>query len=292
MSSEVSTNGYSQLYNPIFCNLFSTNNGFNTCSNCNFSGLTVLNTSTQSGEQNCTNACQTNTSCTSYSYDTSSGSCTQYNTFPNSINYNVNGTNSGYLLNTAYDYTDLNAQQQNNVQMKCGDQYLNNYFINNNDVDLINCLSINTSGTNTQINADPGCIFNTYTANGLSTAVSNTSTYNNGTININATGDNTIDNYGKLRKGYLDSQVQIANINNKLKTNEGSDSTFKTKYKDAYKTSIKTTMAPITNSLNKIDSLIENFENEQTQYNNKRFFILLLFIIFIIFIFSFYTFKK
>ena len=77
MSQEVLISGNNQLYNPLFCNLFSTNNGFITCDNCTLSGPSnVSNTSNQGSDQACLNACKANNYCTSYNFDKINGTCT------------------------------------------------------------------------------------------------------------------------------------------------------------------------------------------------------------------------
>ena len=257
--NKVLNSGFNQMYNEIFCNLFPLNNGFNTCTNCDYgfapinpysnAGISIKNNfitmpysspnpdtftiniyyiseysckinatrtdmnsgwnlflqikifsmdkqsnyiadfgssntnnvtktfntnpvqllpngnptaadgsnisgqSTQNGEQNCLIDCKNDPLCTSYSYDFSkkTNNCTKYNTFPVNINHNVQNINSGYSLNKySYDYNNLSDSQKENIQKKCGNQYLNNTYTSNIPVDITSCLTVNNNSQNSQ----------------------------------------------------------------------------------------------------------------------------------------------
>ena len=212
MSQEVITLGNTQLYNNIFCNFEPTNNGFSTCTDCNFDIQNAYQTTTQSSAQDCQNACSGQPNCTAYSFNTSSGQCSQYSTFPNQIN-GAAGIDSGYSLNFPFDYNNLNSQQQNNVQVKCGDQYLNNYYINNNNVEIADCMSISNSGSNTLLNVDPECLYNIYQTNGLPTSILNETTYQeNSAYSPMSKSDPVIDKYIGNYEDYITANVQIQNL--------------------------------------------------------------------------------
>ena len=299
--------GYNELYNQIFCDLFTTNSGFNQCQNCNYgNNQEVYSTTTKVGEQNCLIACQNESRCTSYSYDTtaSSNNCKQYSTFPSEILNGVNGTNSGYSLGKySYDYPNLSSSQKSNVQEKCIAQYLNNYFTPQNQIDVTSCLKTNTSGNNTNINADPACIYNTYLTNGLNPTIVNNSKYNdNKDYNLTYQSDPTIDNYKASYSEYSNDLVKISNINNKLSyTLDQNDINYNNNVSDTnsnlynqFEDSIKqkeTQMGGILDDA--LEGITEKFENQinNTNYINSGKLIALLIIILLIF-FAIYTFKK
>jgi len=240
--------GFNQLYNQIFCNLYPTNDGFNQCKNCNFGTQTVNIVDTQNGEQNCLNACNSNKYCTAYSYNTqaSSNNCTQYSSFPDQIVDGVNDIHSGYTLsNYTFDYNDLSPSQQINVQTQCIAQYLNNYFTPNNEIDVTTCITLSTTSTevvstlnnsqldkalcaktgkfcepttthySTNIAADPQCIYNLYSNNGLNPPSKINENYFNGdSYNLNSQGDPIISNYDSIYTNYTDNINNISNINN------------------------------------------------------------------------------
>lgn len=293
MSQEVLITGDNQLYNPLFCNLYPTNNGFITCDNCSLSGASNIQTSSnQSSAQDCLNACQANSYCTSYNYNSSNGICSQYQDFPTGINNNVQNQSSGYNVSSpfTFDYTTLSSQQQTNSQIKCGDQFLNNQYINNNNVELANCITVSDSGSNSVLNADPECVYNVYNQNSLPTnQVYTNSLIENDQYNLKSTRDPKIDKYEINYKAYVDSNVQIENINklNSQSTSSTIDPQYQLLMEKTYDPILKTTP----NIVRKIKSK-ENFENKienNNVYNYSSYIIIILIIIFIIFTILFYN---
>ena len=299
--------GFNELYNQIFCDLFTTNSGFNQCQNCNY-GQTqeIYSTTTQVGEQNCLKACQDEPHCTSYSYDTtaSTNNCKQYVTFPSEILNGANGINSGYSLGKySYNFSDLSSSQKSNAQDKCVGQYLNNYFTPDKQIDVIDCLKINTSGNDTNIVADPACIYNTYTNNGITPKIVNNSVYNtNPNYNLTYKGDTTIDNYRASYSDYSNDLVNISNINNKMSyTLSQNDNNYNDTVSKAnnnlyneFKESVIEKTDEMTSVLdNALSGVTEKFENKiiNDNYSNSGKLIGLLIIIFLIF-FAIYSFKK
>lgn len=292
MSLEVLTIGDNQLYNPLFCSLYPTNKGFITCNNCTLSGTTnVLNNSTQGGYQDCLNSCKANSYCTSYNYNTSNGNCTQFKDFPSGLNNNVSNQTAGYNISSfTFDYNNLNSSQKNNAKIKCGEQFLNNQYINDNNIDLADCITVSDSGSNSILNADPKCVYDIYNKNNLPTnQVYKKSLISNDQYNLDSTRDSKIDNYQINYKAYIDSNVKIENINNldSQSTSSIIDPAYKLLMNDTYDPILKTT--PII--VDKINPT-ENFENKNNNvynYSNYIFLILILLIIFIIFSILFYN---
>jgi hypothetical protein len=332
--------GFNELYNQIFCDLFTTNNGFNQCQNCNFgSDQTVNNTSTQQSEQDCLTACNNNHYCTSYLYDTNrtNNNCTQYNSFPDQIMNGVNGMNAGYSLTKfGYDYNNLSGSQQTNVQTKCFSQYLNNQFTPNLQLDTSSCLTVNTTQATTSLQAsnvphsdcknsnqqwsenmytdgtlgdcyvtngenstylqtDPKCIYDLYQNNGLNPKVVIDDVFNNNpAYNLSSQGDPVISKYESTYNNYMNTQDQIANINNNNLVTTPNDS--------SYQGNVESTNNSLFNQY--IDSikqkdqqmtvnLIENFENEMQSTNMNNYIrLIIIFLILIISILFLYIILK
>jgi len=311
-STPVLTSDPNGLYNQIYCNLFSTTNGFSTCDNCtyDYNGPSTINkTSFQEGELKCLNNCNKNPYCTSYSYDTNAptntNNCTEYSTFPSLINTNASGINSGYSLKFPFDYTKLSGPpssldtQQNIIQNKCISQYLNNQFTPTKQIDIKNCLTINTTNDVTNITADPQCVYNTYTANGEQTTVINNSTYNNtNNLSLESQTDPIIDTYEESYNSYLSNIANISsnNSNQTVTNNNISYGNFISEENNNlfndYTNSINQKESDINILLNNV--IKESFENEITNISYETyiklivFFIIIVFIIFMIYI----TFKK
>jgi len=288
--------GYNELYNQIFCDLFRTNSGFNQCQNCNYgNNQEIYSTTTQVGEQNCLTACQNEPHCTSYSYDTTAtqNNCKLYDTFPTQILNGVNGTNSGYSLDKySYNYSNLSLSQKSNVQEKCIAQYLNNYFTPQNQIDVTSCLTTNTTGNNTNISANPECIYNKYVNNGIRTnTVNNTKYEDDPKYNLTYQSDPTIDNYKVVYSDYSNDLVKISNINNKLSdTINQNDIRYNNDVYNENNNLYNKFDNSVKQKEREIKGIVEKFENQiNTTYINKL--IVLLIIILLIF-FSIYIFKK
>jgi hypothetical protein len=289
-NQEVLNMGDNQLYNQIYCDLFTTNNGFYQCQNCNFGSQSEWQTSNQTNEQNCLNACSVDPRCTSYTYNTSNGLCTEYISFPTQINNNVTGTNAGYSLNFPYDYNNLSSQQKNNVQVKCADQFLNNYYTPGTNVDISSCITVGTSGSDTTLNVEPQCLYDIYKANNIPTSVNNLSSYSNGTqYNIGTISDSTIDQYAQKYNDYLNSKVAISNL--ETQNNAGLNALIKSDQEEFNKSvafSSRDLVQPVMTT-NKSLGISESFTNINSNNNSnnmmmmKLFTILIIIIIFIIF---------
>lgn len=295
-NNEIINSGTTQLYNQIYCNFLPKNSlGFNTCTNCNFTDVKPFSSTQQSSENNCNTNCSNNPVCVAYTYNTSSGNCDNFNQYPNVINYSSSGNNSGYSLNGTYDFNSLNSQQQDNVKVKCADQFLNNTYIGNNNIEIANCLSIGSSGSNTVFNVNPSCLSNIYQQNNLPINGVNQSNYNNGSINTNTITDPVIDKYMNEYKAFTVADVQNININNKLSELSPTPNidNHGVLY-DKYKSTMKISSLPLFASFKSLDKAlgIEKFENQNMNTINKFKFIPILLIIFIIFIILFYVFKK
>lgn len=295
-SKEVLNTGNTQLYNQIYCNFIPTNSlGFNTCNNCNFTDVKPFSSIKQTSENNCNTNCDNNPSCVAYTYNSTTGICDNYNKFPNGINYNSPGNNSGYSVKGTYDFNSLNIDQQKNVKVKCADQFLNNTYIKNNNIEIAKCLNINNSGSNTIFSIDPTCLNNIYQQNNLPVNKFNQANYNNGAVNVNAITDPVIDKYMNEYNSFTVSKVQNININNKLnELNPIPVMNNNSELYNQYKNTVAFSSLPLNFSLMPLNrSLgIETFESQNMDKVNKFKFIPILLIIFIIFIILFYVFKK
>ena len=317
-------NGFNQLYNQIFCNLFqsTTDNGFSTCDNCDFNfsnANNVLTTSSTGGEPECLNLCSTNEYCTAYTFNghnsanTNTNNCILYglnNQYPTGINTNVKGSYSGYAITSpkaAYNYDKLTNTQQNNVQLKCSSQYLNNTFTSNIPaIDVSSCLTFSNNNTTTQINADPKCVFNIYAQNKGPVQYENQANYiiPKG-VNTDSTKDPNITNYQNVYNQYNELKEENSNINNELASEDNNNyktyfstvnsnyNTLSTNFLDNINTQ-SGQLSNLSSQINeKIGGNIENFENNYKNYknnnnNNKLLIIILIifFLLFIIFIFK------
>jgi sugar lactone lactonase YvrE len=317
--SAILKNGTNQLYNQTFCDLFqsTTNNGFSTCDNCDFSfkdGDNVLSTSSTGGEQQCLKSCADNEFCTSYTFlgnsssNSSSDNCTLYglnNQYPTQINTAVVGSYSGYAITSpkaSYNYNNLTNKQKKNVQLKCTSQYLNNTFTPKNPkIDISSCITFsNQSNNTTQINTDPECIFNIYEQNGGPVENTNSANYINPSgINTGAVEDPNITNYEDAYNQYNTLKKQNSNINNILASEDNNQ--YYSEVNTNYNTLSKDFLANIKGQGGKLSNLssqinqtiggnIESFVNinKNNNNNNKLLIIMLIifFALFLIFIFK------
>jgi hypothetical protein len=299
MSNNILTFGFNNLYNPIFCNLFNTNNGFMQLSNSNFgNNMTTdpnFSVTKQNSEDLCLNKCKNDKWCTSYSYDTNSGKCTEYLNFPTEIVSNLNGVNSGYNLNQVLDYNTLSTDQKNNVKNKCINQYLNNtYTPNKKEVNFLNCLNIqNQDSSTTNLNIDAQCTYNIYKSLGIDVTTKDNSTYIDDPAYTNSKRDPVIDNYKKMFDNYNIGQNSISNINNMLKPSDSENKDYNNMIRDTndtlynqYTQSIRDKTDSMNNYSDDIKKKIgiENFENENKSnlYKNIAKFIILFIIILLI----------
>ena len=298
MSNKVLTSNFNNLYNPIFCDLFNTPNGFMQYQNSTFNSDIQTNPavsfSQQNSEHNCLKKCKGDDWCTSYSYDTRSGKCTEYTNFPNQVINNVNGINSGYSLDFNYDFNNLQPKQQSNVAEKCINQYLDNvYTPNNESVDISSCGGLsNLSPSSVTFNTDAKCLYNIYNGIGVANPPIDMSNYVPNDV-IPSQSDPIIDNYQKFFNSYTSSQNSISNINKILTPLDEENSNYNdniiektNKMFDIYKETIKNNNH-LVNSLSdniNIRSGIEKFENENNNniYRNIFKFLVLFIIILLI----------
>lgn len=217
-NNKVLNSGFNQLYNPIFCDLFKTNNGFEQCKNCTLNTKNVWKTSSQNTEQSCLDNCNNDIRCTSYRYNNTkkTNNCTSYIDFPTEINNNVKDINSGYSLKFGYNYEKLNTDQKNNVKNKCANQYLNNEFDKNERVNISECITFNdTFNLNTsKINVDPKCLYDIYSEKGKGKVINNDNYIQDNDENIKT--DPAIDDYRKIYNQFNLLSAQNKNINNDL----------------------------------------------------------------------------
>ena len=302
--------GNKQLYNQIFCDLYPTNNGFNTCTNCNFKGKNnILDVFTFSNEQQCLDDCGTKKNCTSYEYDTtkSENNCTQFYTFPNDIDYSKQNINSGYSLKFGFDYDNLNEKQKNNVKIQCSNQYLNNTF--NLGENLNSCLSFSDDEDISKMNVDPECIWKKMNLNG-EPAVREDSVFLDVLNFTESKKDDAIDKYKVMYESVISANVQNSVLNNKQtrfdpKFNtyndklDKKDIALKADYKKTFKESVSNVKEQLNKNLDSMqsygkstseDEVIESFANamiinndlKRTQGFSQFFTILLIVILFII----------
>jgi len=267
-------NGYNQLYNQIFCNLFQStiNNGFSTCDNCDFSfnnANNVLSTSSTGGVQQCLNLCANNQYCTAYTHygnnspNTGSNNCILYGAndqYPIQINTGVVGSYSGYAVTApkaSYNYNNLNNNQKNNVQLKCATQYLNKTFTPEiSTIDISNCLSFSNQNNTTEINANPECIFNIYQQNGGPVNYNSTANYiNKSNIKTGSNGDVNITDYEYAYNQYNKLKTQNSNINDILASSDN-------KNYPQYFSTINTNYDTLSNNF------LENINSQGTQLSN------------------------
>jgi hypothetical protein len=302
--------GFNELYNQIFCDLFTTNNGFNQCTDCNYGDQELYNTSTQSGEQNCLNACNAEPRCTSYSYDTSvsENNCKQYNTFPSQIYNGVENINSGYSLKKyTYNYSDLSPSQKLNSQEKCIAQYIDNYFTPGKKIDIplrtTRSLNQNTGNYYTNIIADPHEIFDLYTANGLISPPVYTFAYNNNNnINLGSVSDPIIDDYTTTYNNYTNNLDKLKNVNNTLSlTPTSNDITYKNNVEkennnlsNEFLHSVDMKNFQMTaNAIDNLGGPMETFKNEIENSNYDNYIkLFVLIIIFVLILFGTYMFLR
>ena len=303
MSNKVLTSNFNNLYNPIFCNLFNTNDGFMQVSNSTFGdNMTTdpnFSFSNQPSEHKCLEKCKNDDWCTSYLFDTNGYgkepdgtqfNCIEYTSFPTTIVNNANGINAGYNLSLKYPYNDLSSDQKNNVKLRCINEYLNNtYTPKHPEINFSNCLNIqDQDSSTTNLNLDPKCIYNIYNNMGVKINTIDSALYNGG--NLSPKSDPTIDNYGTLFANYTSNKNSLNNILTKL---DSEDNEFNNIFKDKnnrlyneYINSIKDKSEKINSYSDDIEKRIgiENFENENNNnvYKNNAKFIILFIIILLI----------
>lgn len=316
-NKEILNSGYNNMYNQIFCNIFPLNNGFKTCENCNFGdGMSLLNTNTAQSSQNCLIKCKNNEKCTSYTYNNVSknDNCNLYYSFPTGIVNNVPNISSGYdLTKFTYNYNNLNSQQQQNVQYKCANQYMNNiYTEQNKDLDLGSCLTINNDNQSTFFKYNPECVYNIYKSNNVlsSANVKNLSQYNGNKDFENAKHDYEIENRQKNYNDYLNAKIQNYNINYKLKSTDKDyvqyNESVRENNKNLYNDFLNIKQVNADNLKNLTKNINENIGSKNKiegfdvgyniEYENGKkmniLIIFLLIILLIIFLFSFNILKK
>jgi hypothetical protein len=316
-NQNILSSGFNELYNYIYCDIFPSNNGFNTCNNCNYGEQTVLKTIQSKSDQECLNDCNNDKKCTSYSYNTQNNNCTEYVSFPTQINNNVENVNSGYSIHKfGYNYNNLTSSQKQNIQQKCANQFLNNTFTpNNKNIDLTSCLSISNSepsgtigilgkspqnGLNTFLNLDAECVYNTYNNNGIQTSVKNNAVYNDNDSLINGESDpiinnaeNLYNNYNNLKEKVVNKSEELSKYDNSYKnynnTVNNNNNQLLQNYTDTVERN-KNIVDNVSKILLKPFKINENFENTYETKNNNKFLFIIL-ILFILF-FILYIFKK
>jgi len=300
MSNKVLTSDFNNLYNPIFCNLFKTNkDGFMPISNANFGNNMTTDPnysfSTPGSESNCSSKCKSDNWCTSYSYDTNTGQCKEYTSFPTEIVNNVYGINSGYNLGVSYDYNKLSADQQNNIRLKCMNQYLNNTFTPNNpEINFSSCLNIqNQDSSTSNLNLNAQCIYTIYNSMGVKIKTTDNGIYNDNPSYTTSKSDTLIDNYKKIYDEYTADKNSISNINNILTPLDSENNEYNSMITTTNNRLHNQYINTINDKSDKIKTYsddiqknigVENFENEyknNVYKNSAKFLILFIIILFL-----------
>ena len=292
-SDKLLNRGNVQLYNSIFCNLITTDEGFYKCKDCGFPDLKPYSIDKTDTEDLCLKSCNDDKSCTSYTYNENSGKCMLYNGFPNKINKSLSGNNSGYTLKGTYNYKVLTDKQKDNVKLKCADQILNDKFIKNNDVEIMDCLQVNENGTNTEFNVDPKCLYKIYKDNDIKTSMIDNTSYIG---SVQQQNDSVIEKYNCNYKKYYQLKVQNENKINQIRTKDKNNVLSVDQiHNPTYIDSMNKTADPLLVSLQKINNtlgIVEKFDNKQIESTNTNFFIIVIFIVFIFIIISFFSIKN
>jgi hypothetical protein len=134
-------------------------------------------------------------------------------------NQNVKNVNSGYNVSKfKYKFSDLTGKQKKNVALKCSDQYLNNIFLTEKNIDLLTCINQDddNEGNFTKINVDPKCLYEIYNSNGLDPPKVDRVNYVDNPVLKLSKGDEIIDNYLNTYQSFIEKQVANSNINNLL----------------------------------------------------------------------------
>jgi hypothetical protein len=300
--------GTNNLYNEIFCNIEPLNNGFKTCSDCEFTGqMTILNSSNVNNENECLSSCKNNKKCTSYTYDTSSDiknkntskNCITYNTFPNIIKKNIVNKNSGINMTFPYDYMSLTESKKKNIKKHCINNYLNHtYNTDNNYLPCIDKTDNNQSTQESKINIDAECIYKLYEKKGIKNEkkifkYKDTQKFNN------SQRDPIIDNYKTSYDSYYMLQEESEKINEELGINDDNlYDNYNTELEGSFNESINNIEENHNNEVNNVlkringKSLIESAENFQNldkyvnikNKENNSFYLFMIIIIIIIFI--------
>ena len=297
--------GDRQLYNQVFCDLYPTNNGFNTCSNCTFKGtMNQLDKKTMASETDCLNDCKSKKNCSSYTFDTlaTTDNCEQFYTFPQDIDYeNSANKNSGYSLLFPYDYQKLDSQQKTNVQTKCVNQYLNNtYNIGSN---MNDCIKIDNSNSSlSKLEMDPECTWNKMSVNGTP-AIREDSVYLDDMGFTASKSDKELDNYKKLFSEVVNADVEnksanevLMKYNQKFKEYntklEKEDSQYQSDYDNTFKENINKLTGELDTGTKKINQFakIEEFTDPQINRTESYLkFVTLMIIVLLFFIIMCYV---
>ena len=291
--------GNMQLYNQIFCDIYPSNNGFSTCTNCRFDGTnTVLSQQMKGSSQDCLNTCKNNNLCTSYSYDklNKNKNCTLYNSFPTQIIENQQNIDSGYNLLFPYDYTKLTDAQKNTVRKKCTAQYLNNINKNTN-LNIESCLDFKEYSNNiTTVVTDKACIWNKLNAIGSANTVYE-QTNNTNTNQMNSIRDPLLDTYKTKYENVKSAMEENKEVNNDMSIHDGDFSKYN-QNKQSIRDQIEGGYNPSSSSAtsnNQIQNIviqsinqiggkdnIESFENKKyIQFTVLMLLIILLFTLFV-----------
>jgi hypothetical protein len=306
-NADVLNNGFNNLYNQIFCDLYYKEDDFHVCNNCQLTGAQkVWKTTSESSTNNCRKSCKDDKRCTSYNYNQSLGqnNCTQYLDFPTEIKENVNSNNAGYKLNYTYNYNKLSPAQQKNATNKCANQIINNFSHPNTDYS--SCLSGVSGKENiSTINFKSAeCVYELLKKQGLD----KTKNIDNYELDptIKSKGDPIIDNYGENYNQFITKQVQNANVNNALMPDDYKSIDYNQKVEDQNNTlenNFSATIGDLENEQNNRTDLIlagindtmpnatEGFSNIEENYNKSnstKFFMFMIFIIFLFLLFIYF----
>lgn len=272
------------LYNEIFCNIEPLNNGFKTCSNCEFTGkMSILNSSTVNNENTCLSSCKNNKKCTSYTYDSSSNvnnknnnkNCITYNTFPNEIKKNTLNKNSGINMTFPYDYNKLTESQKTNIKKHCINDYLNNTY--NSDSDYIKCINKidKFNILESKIDIDAECIYKLNEKKGIKNEKKTFNYTDNPEFN-NSQRDPIIDDYKIAYDNYYMLQEENEKINEELEINDNDsynnyNNELENKFNESINNIEENQREVVNMVLERINGeTIENFQNLDKYINTKN----------------------
>ena len=236
------------------------------------------------GTSGCQTLCYNDPYCSSYNYNTSSGDCRLNNAVPNQITSTPDtGINSGYSIDYNYDYSTLSSEQQNNVKMKCANQYLNNTFTKSKYQDLSKCLTIrdvdsstglelpgvSIDGQSTTFDIDPKCFYDLY--KGAPTIVDNSIYIDNKDLQYagKSHSDQKIDSY----KTKYDNYNEILEKTRRNISVSGSDISKNKQLSKEYIDSITNEINNLKNNKNNIykdlNGMLMNKINDSDDHSKK-----------------------
>jgi len=304
--------GFNNLYNQIFCDLYYTDDDFHVCNNCQLTGAQkVWKTTKKSSANECKDDCRKDLRCTSYNFNpaqSNKDNCIQYYDFPTDIKENVKNNYAVYKLNYKMDYNKLSSAQKNNVKKTCSDQILNNYSHPNTIYK--SCISdVSEKNNVSTINfKDAECVYGLLEKQGIKKE-KNIDNYELNT-SITSKSDPLIDNYQKEYNNITTIQVQNGNINSVFTPDDNTYTEYNNTIKEEnnlLENKLSETISNLENDqIDRTDLILtsandtkkpittEGFSNIEKNYNNNfksnstKFFMFMIFIIFLFLLFIYF----